>query len=117
MDNHFQVSSSIYRKPKPGQTKQDQEVEDEARLLARRLSNAAAFPMVLKAALELGIIDTIATAGDCLWLSPFEIALRLPTKPSNPEAPELLDRMLRLLASHSILKCRAVVIEEKGQKK
>ncbi|CAA7049070.1 unnamed protein product [Microthlaspi erraticum] len=117
MDKHFQVSSAIYRKPKPGQTKQDQEVDDEARLLARRLSNAAAFPMVLKAALELGVIDTIVTAGDGVWLSSFEIALRLPTKPSNPEAPELLDRMLRLLASYSILKCRAVVIEEKGQTK
>ncbi|KFK29762.1 hypothetical protein AALP_AA7G175700 [Arabis alpina] len=37
-----------------------------------------------------------------------EIAFRLPTKPTNPEAPVLLDRMLRLLASHSVLKCRIV---------
>ncbi|CAE6238978.1 unnamed protein product [Arabidopsis arenosa] len=114
MENHFVVPSTIYPNPKSAQTKDEQQVE-EARLLARRLSNAAAFPMALKAALELGVIDIIATIGDGLWLSPSEIALRLPTKPSNPEAPVLLDRMLRLLASYSILKCRNVVTKENGQ--
>ncbi|CAH8279563.1 unnamed protein product [Arabidopsis lyrata] len=114
MENNFVVPSTIYPNPKSAQTKDEQQVE-EARLLARRLSNAAAFPMVLKAALELGVIDIIATIGDGLWLSPSEIALRLPTKPSNPEAPVLIDRMLRLLASYSILKCRNVVTKENGQ--
>lgn len=96
---------------------EEKQVEEDARLLARRLSNAAAFPMVLKAALELGVIDTIATAGVGLWLSPSEIALRLSTKPRNPQAPVLLDRMLRLLASYSVLKFRTVVIEDNGQTK
>ncbi|KAG7537822.1 O-methyltransferase domain [Arabidopsis suecica] len=79
MANHLQAPLTI--NPKPNRTKEGQEVEEEASLLARRLSNSAAFPMVLKAALELGVIDTMATVDDCLWLSPSEIALRLPTKP------------------------------------
>ncbi|CAA7042465.1 unnamed protein product [Microthlaspi erraticum] len=103
------------RKLKPGKTKEEQQVEEDASLLARRLSNANAFPMVLKAALELGVVDIITTLGDGLWLSPSEIASRLPTKPSNPEAPVLLDRMLRFLATFSVLKCRTVVLEENGQ--
>lgn len=114
MENYFQVPLTIYPEQKPCRTKDEQQVE-EARLVAWRLSNAASFPMVLKAALELGVIDIIATIGDGMWLSPSEIALRLPTKPSNPQAPVLLDRMLRLLASYSILKCRNVVIEDDGQ--
>ncbi|CAH8360317.1 unnamed protein product [Eruca vesicaria subsp. sativa] len=115
MENRCGERSIINPIPKPGQTKEEKQVEEEARLLARKLSNAAAFPMVLKAALELGVIDTIATAGVGLWLSPSEIALRLPNKPSNPQAPVLLDRMLRLLASYSVLKYRTVAIEENGQ--
>ncbi|ESQ43115.1 hypothetical protein EUTSA_v10014001mg [Eutrema salsugineum] len=118
MENHFGVpTTTIYSKPKPGLIKEEQQVEEEASLLARRLSNAAAFPMVLKAAMELGVIDTLANIDDGLWLSPSEIALRLPTKPSNPKAPVLLDRMLRLLASYSILKCRNVVVEDSSQAK
>ncbi|CAA7013416.1 unnamed protein product [Microthlaspi erraticum] len=77
-------------------------------LQAESIVNTVAFPMVLKAALELGVIDTIAAACNGTWLSPSEIALSLPTKPTNPEAPVLLDRMLRLLVSHSILKCRVI---------
>ncbi|CAG7893749.1 unnamed protein product [Brassica rapa] len=71
--------------------------------------------MVLKAALELGVIDTIGAAGNGAWLSPYEIARSLPTKPINPEAPVMLDRMLRLLVSHSILKCRMIECKENGR--
>ncbi|WZY77111.1 hypothetical protein YC2023_023495 [Brassica napus] len=77
--------------------------------------NTVAFPMVLKAALELGVIDTIGAAGNGAWLSPYEIARSLPTKPINPEAPVMLDRMLRLLVSHSILKCRMIECKENGR--
>ncbi|WOH01862.1 hypothetical protein DCAR_0521248 [Daucus carota subsp. sativus] len=40
------------------------------------------------------------------YLHPDEIASNLPTK--NPEASGMLDRMLRLLTSHSIIKCKLV---------
>ena len=77
--------------------------DNELGLMAVRLANAAAFPMVLKAALELGVFDTLYAAS--VFLSPSEIASRLPTTPRNPGAPVLLDRMLRLLASYSMVKC------------
>ncbi|OMO49312.1 O-methyltransferase, family 2 [Corchorus olitorius] len=80
-------------------TDEDQELGK----LAIRLANAVVLPMVLKSALELNVIDTISAAGDGAFLSPSQIASSLPTK--NPEASVLLDRMLRLLASYSILKC------------
>ncbi|CAH8389981.1 unnamed protein product [Eruca vesicaria subsp. sativa] len=80
--------------------------DNELGLMAVRLANAAAFPMVLKAALELGVFDTLYTAS--VFLSPSEISSRLPTIPRNPGAPVLLDRMLRLLASYSMVKCGTV---------
>ncbi|KAL9857195.1 putative O-methyltransferase COMT-type, S-adenosyl-L-methionine-dependent methyltransferase [Arabidopsis thaliana] len=91
--------------------------DNELGLMAVRLANAAAFPMVLKAALELGVFDTLyaeASRSDS-FLSPSEIASKLPTTPRNPEAPVLLDRMLRLLASYSVVKC-GKVSEGKGER-
>ena len=82
---------------------QQQKEEEEVGKLAVRLANAAILPMVLKSAMELNLIDIISEAGTGAFLSPSEIAAKLPTK--NQDAPVLLDRMLRLLASYSILKC------------
>ncbi|CAH2048111.1 unnamed protein product [Thlaspi arvense] len=96
---------------KPSLAKQD---EETVGLQAERILNSLAFPMVLKAALELGVIETIAAVDEGVWLSSSEIALRLPTKPTNPEAPVMLDRMLVLLVSHSILKYRTVETEGDG---
>ncbi|KAJ4884664.1 O-methyltransferase family protein [Raphanus sativus] len=84
-------------------------------LQAERMVYSLTFPMVLKAALELGVIDTMATVEDGVWLSPSEIESRLPTKPTNPEAPMMLDWMMLLLASHSVLKCRVVETGENDQ--
>ena len=86
--------------------------DNELGLMAVRLANAAAFPMVLKASLELGVFDTLyaeASRTDS-FLSPSEIASKLPTTPRNPGAPVLLDRMLRLLASYSMVKCEKVSV-------
>ncbi|KAJ4906272.1 O-methyltransferase family protein [Raphanus sativus] len=114
MPNHLQAPLLTYSKPVL--TKEEQEVDDKmVSLQAESIVNTVAFPMVLKAALELGVIDTIAAAGNDVWLSPYEIARSLPTKPTNPEAPVLLDRMLRLLVSHSVLKCRMVEGTENGR--
>ncbi|CAL9237651.1 unnamed protein product [Arabidopsis halleri] len=107
MANHIQHSLTTI--PKPDLIKEEQRFdEDTVSLQAERILHATAFPMVLKTALELGIIDMITSVDDGVWLSPSEIAFGLPTKPTNPEAPVLLDRMLVLLASHSILKYRTV---------
>ncbi|KAL1189994.1 Indole glucosinolate O-methyltransferase 5 [Cardamine amara subsp. amara] len=96
----------------------DDDDDTELGLAAVRLANCAAYPMVFKAAVELGVIDILYAAtradvtGSGSFLTPSEITTRLPTKPSNPEAPALLDRMLLLLASYSMVKCQ--VVEELG---
>ncbi|KAL0693885.1 hypothetical protein Bca4012_061065 [Brassica carinata] len=108
MANQLQDPLTSTTKPIPIK-EEEQPDEENVSLQAESLVNTLAFPMVLKAALELGVIETIAAAVDeGVWLSSYEIGLRLPTKPTNPEAPVLLDRMLILLASHSILKYRTV---------
>ncbi|VVA95633.1 unnamed protein product [Arabis nemorensis] len=111
MSNYLQQSTTS--SPKPVLTKEEH--ERMVSLHAESIVNTVAFPMVLKAAFELGVIDTIDAAGNGTWLSPYEIAVSLPTKPTNPEAPVLLDRILRLLVSHSILKCRMVESRENGR--
>ncbi|XP_065848120.1 caffeic acid 3-O-methyltransferase-like [Euphorbia lathyris] len=80
----------------------EEEEEEEMGKVAVRLANAAVLPLVLKSAIELNLINIIFKAtSDGFSLSPCEIAARIPTK--NPDAPFLLDRMLRLLASYDIL--------------
>ncbi|KAI0499928.1 hypothetical protein KFK09_018136 [Dendrobium nobile] len=81
-------------------------IDDEAAacLYAMQLVNLSAFPMTLKAAIELKLLETISLAGPGAQLSPSELASRLPFI-SNPQAPVMLDRILRLLASYSILTC------------
>ncbi|KAF8104424.1 hypothetical protein N665_0172s0055 [Sinapis alba] len=114
MSNHLQGHQTTYAKPVL--SKEEQELDEKmVSLQAESIVNTMAFPMVLKTALELGVIDTVAAVGNGAWLSPFEISRSLPTKPTNPEAPVLLDRMLRLLVSHSILKCRMVESKSNGQ--
>lgn len=77
--------------------------EEEVGKLVIRLANAVVLPMVLKSALELNLVDIIAASTDGVFLSTSEIATRIAT--NNPDAPILLDRMLRLLASYDVLKC------------
>lgn len=114
MSNHLQ--GHLTTCANPVLTKDEQEVDEKTvSLQAESIVNTMAFPMVFKAALELGVIDTVAAADNGAWLSPFEISRNPPTKPANPEAPELLDRMLRLLVSHSILKCRVIESKENGR--
>ncbi|KAL0913176.1 hypothetical protein M5K25_016615 [Dendrobium thyrsiflorum] len=83
----------------------DGSTDDEAACLyAMQLVCLSAFPLTLKAAIELKLLETISLAGPGAQLSPSEIASRLPFI-SNPQAPVMLDRILRLLASYSILTC------------
>ncbi|XP_050256133.1 caffeic acid 3-O-methyltransferase-like [Quercus robur] len=77
--------------------------DDDACLYAMLLSSSHVFPMVLRAAIELNLFEIIARASPDAYMSPSEIASQLPTQ--NPDAPYMLDRMLRLLASYSLLTC------------
>ncbi|RVW91599.1 Caffeic acid 3-O-methyltransferase 1 [Vitis vinifera] len=84
-----------------------EEEEDSHRQYAMQLVSASVLPVVLKAALELGVLEIIERAGPGALLSPSKIASHLPIH-NNPDAPFTLDRILRLLASHSILTCSLV---------
>ncbi|KAK7294577.1 hypothetical protein RJT34_17466 [Clitoria ternatea] len=88
-----------------------QEDQDGA-LFAINMIASVVFPLALRTAVELGIFDIIAKGGEGVKLSAEEIAEQLGT--DNPEAPTMLDRLLRFLASHSMLSCS--VAEQDQQK-
>ncbi|KAL1531572.1 caffeate O-methyltransferase [Salvia divinorum] len=74
--------------------------DEEARTIAIQCAAGAVLPMVVKTAVELDLFQLIKNAGT---VSAAELAAQLPT--SNPGAAAMLDRILRLLAAHSILSC------------
>lgn len=80
--------------------------DEEANLFAMQLASASVLPMVLKAALDLDLLEIMAKSCPASggFLSPSEVAAQLPT--TNPDAPVMLDRVLRLLASYSVLTCK-----------
>ncbi|KAL8092873.1 trans-anol O-methyltransferase 1-like [Apium graveolens] len=81
--------------------------DQEGFLTAMQIVNSSTVHGVLSALFDLNVFDIIAEkAGYDGYLHPDEIVSNLPTK--NPEASDMLDRMLRLLASHSIIKCKLV---------
>ncbi|KAL6982137.1 nicotinamide N-methyltransferase [Sarracenia purpurea var. burkii] len=83
---------------------EEQEQEEQVCSHALQLVNSSVVCMVMQAAVELQVLEIIAKAGVGAQLSPSEIASQIPcTQLHNPQAPAMLDRMLRLLASHSIL--------------
>ncbi|CAL5084958.1 unnamed protein product [Urochloa decumbens] len=92
--------------------------DEEACLYALHLSSATILPMTLKSAIELGLLEVLETArkvegGDAAaatLLAPEEVVAWLPVAPNNPDAPAMVDRMLRLLASYDVVRCQ---VEEK----
>ncbi|XP_071904379.1 caffeic acid 3-O-methyltransferase-like isoform X2 [Coffea arabica] len=83
--------------------KEEEEEEEEHFSYAMQLVTSAAQPMVLLAAIRLDVFEIIARAGPGAQLSPSEIAANVSSE--NPNATAMLDRMLRLLASYSVLTC------------
>nr|WME87917.1 O-methyltransferases [Bergenia purpurascens] len=77
--------------------------EEEANLFAMQLASLSVLPMVLKSAIELDLLEIMAKSGPGAYMSPIDIASQLPT--NNPDAPVMLDRILRLLACYSVLTC------------
>ncbi|XP_068634159.1 caffeic acid 3-O-methyltransferase-like [Aristolochia californica] len=80
--------------------------DNEDCIFAMQLASLSVLPMALKATIELDVLEIIAKAGPGAYLSPSEIASQLPTQ--NPEASTMLDRILRLLASYSVLTCSLI---------
>ncbi|MFQ6652594.1 hypothetical protein Gotur_024385 [Gossypium turneri] len=75
--------------------------EEEAFVYAWSLRSSDIFPYVLHAAIQLGVFDILAKVGPDAKLSSKHIASEIRTK--NPDAPSLLDRMLRLLACYNLV--------------
>ncbi|KAE8734767.1 Caffeic acid 3-O-methyltransferase [Hibiscus syriacus] len=82
------------------------EHDEESFAYASQIARSCVLPMSMHAAIQLDIFEIIAKAGPDAKLSPKEIAAQLPT--TNPEAPSMLDRILRVLASHGIVGCSMV---------
>nr|AAQ01670.1 catechol O-methyltransferase [Papaver somniferum] len=71
---------------------------------AMELASASVPVMVLKTAIELDILEIIKKPGPGTQISVSEIVSQIQNL-KNPDAPVMLDRMLRLLASYNILTC------------
>ena len=78
--------------------------DEQACTYAMKLAAASILPMTLKNAIELGILETLVAAGGKA-LSPSEVVARLPSTTANPDAPAMVDRMLRLLATYDVVSC------------
>ncbi|CAL0318013.1 unnamed protein product [Lupinus luteus] len=86
-------------------------LEEKSFTYALQLVNSSVLSMALKSAIELGVFDIINKAGVGAKLSAKDIAEEFSCK--NPDAATMLDRILRLLANHSIVDC-VVVDDENG---
>ncbi|KAL4299572.1 hypothetical protein AHAS_Ahas17G0114300 [Arachis hypogaea] len=83
---------------------QDEEEVDV--FLFSQMAWSIVVPMVVRTTIELGVFDIIAKEGKGAKLSAKDIADHIGS--NNPEAASMLDRLLRLLASHSLLSCSVV---------
>ncbi|EEC76863.1 hypothetical protein OsI_15052 [Oryza sativa Indica Group] len=94
------------RAPASGGVAAGDDDEEAACLQAFELMCIFTVPMTLKAAIELGLLDALAAAGDGRALTADELAAaRLPdAAPDKAEAASSVDRMLRLLASFDVVK-------------
>lgn len=78
---------------------------------AMELVTSTSFTMVLINTIKLKVLEAIAEAGPDARLTAHEIVSRLLIQ--NQDAPDMLDRMLRLLASYSIVTCTKGIHESK----
>jgi len=82
--------------------KEREEREDEESFSrAAQLVSSLVLPMALQSATELGVFEVLKEAGENAKLSAKDIASKISC--TNPEATSMLDRILTLLSSHSIL--------------
>ncbi|BFG22288.1 hypothetical protein CerSpe_085620 [Prunus speciosa] len=86
------------------------EEKGESFCYVMQLVGSSALSISLQSAIELGVFDIIAREGPGAKLSSSEIAAKIGTK--NSEAPMMMDRILRLLTSHSVLHCSLVAANE-----
>nr|DAD41938.1 TPA_asm: hypothetical protein HUJ06_016261 [Nelumbo nucifera] len=95
------------------ETPNEEKEEENCILAAMQLASASVLPIALKVTTELDVFEIISRAGPDAYLSASEIALHLHTE--NPDAATMLDRVLSLLTSYSVLKCSLVVKRDNDQ--
>lgn len=101
------MDSSAEAPMKTSSNDNNNEIDDEQQCAyASQLVTMSVLPMVLQTAIELNLLEIIAKSGHGGRMSPSEIVAHLPTQ--NPDASIMLDRMLGLLATYSILTCYVV---------
>ncbi|XP_075473542.1 caffeic acid 3-O-methyltransferase-like [Primulina tabacum] len=86
--------------------------EDASFLFAMQLASASVLPNVLKVALELDLLELMKKKGPGAFISSTELVAEITT--NNPEAHNMVDRILRLLASYSVLNCRVKTLPDGG---
>ncbi|KAL4302033.1 hypothetical protein GQ457_10G025220 [Hibiscus cannabinus] len=85
--------------------------EEAVVLQAMHLASISALPFTLKVAVDLGLLEIISKADTPSGkLSAAQIVSQLPT--NNPDAASTVDRILQLLATHSILTCEQITGED-----
>nr|WKU83438.1 O-methyltransferase 2 [Hamelia patens] len=94
---------------KNDEDKSKEEEEEQQFSYAMQLVTSASLPMVLLAAIRLDVLEIIAKAGPGAQLSASEIAAHVSSE--NPDAATMLDRMLLLLASYSVLTCTKAAVD------
>ncbi|BFG22298.1 hypothetical protein CerSpe_085720 [Prunus speciosa] len=110
------MASSLERKshPKINHVETEDEIteeeEEESLCYALQLVGSSVLSISLQSTIELGVFDIIAREGPGAKLSSSEITANIGTK--NSEAPMMMDRILRLLTSHSFLHCSLVATNE-----
>ncbi|XP_075492400.1 caffeic acid 3-O-methyltransferase 1-like [Primulina tabacum] len=86
---------------------------DEASFLfSMQLASASLLPNVLKVALELDLFEIVNNKGPDAFILQVELVAEIPT--NNPEAHNMVDRILRLLASYYFLNCRVKTLPDGG---
>ncbi|KAJ6873123.1 caffeic acid 3-O-methyltransferase-like [Populus alba x Populus x berolinensis] len=94
--------------------KQTVEEERESFTGAMRLVNASVLPLALKTVVDLGVLDVLSMADPDVGLTAAEISERIPTR--NPEAPGMLERILRLLMNEGVVYCSSQLFDEAPMK-
>lgn len=86
---------------KPSNAATTRVADEEAFLLAMQLIRMADVPRILRATIQLGLLEVISGGGKPM--SAAEIVSNIPAR--NPGAAAMVDRMLSLLASYEVVTC------------
>ncbi|KAL2939668.1 Caffeic acid 3-O-methyltransferase, partial [Bienertia sinuspersici] len=91
---------------------EEEEEEETYYTYTSQLVNSFALPMVMKVTINMGVLQLIHDHASPSGLSALEIASRINIP--NPNAPVMLDRMLRLLATYLVVGCTTVSTADGG---